>query len=555
MEQTERFRDESGSCPVRPPRTDFVPDMPIIAVAATAGRRYKTMVRTILISVLVLTLVGAANVRSAPASAAEGDLPTLTGLTSPDRAGDLDRLDAVAGRYPSFSQVFWTVEGPWPNGSVTRLLDSLDERGVTGIAEITVDDLKALNSGKLDGSLEAMAATIVRWLSQDSGRRILIAPLPEPNLVQHAWGADPDGFKAGYKRIRSAFIDAGASPAQARFVVSYSGWSNGGLLHEDFYPGDGVVDLVGFSQLNRNDPWLTYEKNFGWPIDQISAFAWTEPILVIQTGSVVEGRDRDAWMGEAFSRLAADDRVLGMVYFNRNKYEADKWNDYRVVYPDHVDGAFLAGMKSWASGDDDSWLFDGGLDRWADARRAEVAASGGFIDVGNSVFATDIAWLASVGVTSGCNPPANDRFCPESSVTRGQMAAFLRRAIDLPVVADPPGFTDVGDSVFATDIAWLASVGVTSGCNPPANDRFCPESSVTRGQMAAFLRRAIDLPVVADPGGFTDLGGSVFASDIAWLASVGVTSGCNPPANDRFCPDGVVTRGQMAAFLRRALDG
>ena len=49
---------------------------------------------------------------------------------------------------------------------------------------------------------------------------------------------------------------------------------------------------------------------------------------------------------------------------------------------------------------------------------------------------------------------------------------------------------------FATDIAWLVSAGVTRGCNPPTDDRFCPDSSVTRGQMAAFLVRALDLPRV-----------------------------------------------------------
>jgi hypothetical protein len=30
------------------------------------------------------------------------------------------------------------------------------------------------------------------------------------------------------------------------------------------------------------------------------------------------------------------------------------------------------------------------------------------------------------------------------------------------------------------------------GCNPPVNDRFCPAQSVTRGQMAAFLNRALE---------------------------------------------------------------
>ena len=32
-----------------------------------------------------------------------------------------------------------------------------------------------------------------------------------------------------------------------------------------------------------------------------------------------------------------------------------------------------------------------------------------------------------------------------------------------------------------------------------------------------------------------------------------VTRGCNPPVNDQFCPDRDITRGEMAAFLFRAL--
>jgi len=51
-------------------------------------------------------------------------------------------------------------------------------------------------------------------------------------------------------------------------------------------------------------------------------------------------------------------------------------------------------------------------------------------------------------------------------------------------------FTDVPDSnVFHADISWLADSGVTKGCNPPANDKFCPSNAVTREQMSAFMRR------------------------------------------------------------------
>ncbi len=46
-------------------------------------------------------------------------------------------------------------------------------------------------------------------------------------------------------------------------------------------------------------------------------------------------------------------------------------------------------------------------------------------------------------------------------------------------------------AVFENDIDKLGTAGVTKGCNPPANDKYCPSSVVTRGQMAAFLHRAI----------------------------------------------------------------
>lgn len=52
------------------------------------------------------------------------------------------------------------------------------------------------------------------------------------------------------------------------------------------------------------------------------------------------------------------------------------------------------------------------------------------------------------------------------------------------------GFTDVVDNnTFHDDIDWLADNAITLGCNPPANDEFCPKDKVSREQMAAFMRR------------------------------------------------------------------
>jgi hypothetical protein len=176
------------------------------------------------------------------------------------------------------------------------------------------------------------------------------------------------------------------------------------------------------------------------------------------------------------------------------------------------------------------------------------------VDAGN-VFCSDVEWLAETGITKGCNPPTNDLFCPNQPVTRSQMAAFLHRALNDTLT---PGisvtFTDDDGSIFEADIEWLGATGITKGCNPPTNDLFCPNQPVTRSQMAAFLHRALgDTIATGAPATFTDTAGNVFEADIAWLAATGITRGCNPPTNDLYCPDQAVTRGQMAAFLNRAL--
>ena len=176
---------------------------------------------------------------------------------------------------------------------------------------------------------------------------------------------------------------------------------------------------------------------------------------------------------------------------------------------------------------------------------------GSFVDDDGSVHEGAIEAIAALAITVGCNPPVNDRFCPGRPVTRGQMAAFLSRALHLPP-ADSHGFVDTDGSVFARDIDRLAAAGITRGCNPPVNDRYCPDRAVTRGQMAAFLGRAFHLDgAVGDS--FEDDDGSVFEADIERLHAAGITVGCNPPDNDRYCPGLAVTRGQMATFLVRSL--
>ena len=178
---------------------------------------------------------------------------------------------------------------------------------------------------------------------------------------------------------------------------------------------------------------------------------------------------------------------------------------------------------------------------------------GSFWDDEGNVHEASIEIIAAEGITKGCNPPTNDKYCPEQTVTRGQMAAFLVRTLGLTDNGGRNWFVDDGGSVFETDINRLAAAGITKGCNPPANNRFCPDRSVTRQEMAAFLVRAFGYHEGGGSDHFIDDDGSIFEADIDKLATAGVTKGCNPPGNDRYCPGDKVKRDQMASFLARAM--
>ena len=110
----------------------------------------------------------------------------------------------------------------------------------------------------------------------------------------------------------------------------------------------------------------------------------------------------------------------------------------------------------------------------------------GFDDVPDDhVFADEVAWLASTGITQG---RGDGTYGINDPVTRGAMAAFLYRYDGQPGGPfDAPDFDDVPNNhTFATEIAWLASTGITQG---RGDGTYGINDPVTRGAMAAFLYR------------------------------------------------------------------
>jgi hypothetical protein len=179
---------------------------------------------------------------------------------------------------------------------------------------------------------------------------------------------------------------------------------------------------------------------------------------------------------------------------------------------------------------------------------------GHFIDDDGLDAEPDIEMIAALGITRGCNPPDNDRFCPAQGVTRAEMAAFLIRALDeeANIGAHQGLFSDVpADAWYAGYVERLAQLEITTGTGPEV---FAPDRVVSRAEMAAFLIRGFGNGDTANPVGvFGDVPGDAwYIVQVEELYRLGVTKGCATEPL-LYCPDDQVTRAQMASFLARIL--
>ena len=183
---------------------------------------------------------------------------------------------------------------------------------------------------------------------------------------------------------------------------------------------------------------------------------------------------------------------------------------------------------------------------------AQSEGVGYFSDDDGSVHEPALEALAARGVLTGIE--CGERMiCPREPLKRWEMAVWLVRVLDGTdqLRVDAARFVDVDAALWwAPFVERLYSLQVTVGCaTEPA--RFCPEGNVTRAQMAAFLQRAFNL-APATSAGFADVSGSFHASSIDALAAAGITAGCGRDPL-RFCPDSPVSRAEMATFLARSL--
>jgi hypothetical protein len=495
---------------------------------------------------------------------------------------DVDTWLVPTGKQVSIVGDFMDIEVN-PDFNIPAELDGAWNRGYVPFVNLAISHPTVVTAGgALDAAIHQFAHDFALW-TQGGQKRAFIALMQEMNGDWTVYHGDPPSFIVAFRRVRQIFEQElaaeGVSSRAISWVFAPNGWSVPGQEFERYYPGDDVVDIVSFSAYNYgscagNDSWVkweTYDTTILPYLDRMRVMAPGKPIFLAETAvasnAAVNGvGDKDQWLYDVFTKLAAYPAFRGAVYFNLTNTQANLPGCAVVDYRLHEPGK-PKWMGFWnAMADTPNYVFwapsspemkDIVFGRAPAAIFADVPTIHPFaLDAGQVDWAPWIHALYNAGITGGCdtNPL---RYCPVAGVTRGQMAVFLMRALQGRNYSPPPvtttRFADVpGSHPFAAWIEAFAGTGITGGCatNPL---QYCPDDVVTRAQMAVFLMRAMFGTNYIPPpatGIFSDVpAGTLFAPWIEALEATGVTGGCGP---GQYCPNNAVSREQMAVFLVRA---
>jgi beta-mannanase len=177
-----------------------------------------------------------------------------------------------------------------------------------------------------------------------------------------SYGLDPSNYKLAYSHIQDIFRQEGVPDSAVLWVFAPNGWSEPGQEFELYYPGDDLVDVVGFSAFNFGAcvaggvGWDTFDVAIQPYLDRMNAMAPSKPIFLAQTGTVEQGGDRGEWLLDSFAQLSSSAMFQGMIYFNVSKVEhgAPSCNpvDWRVYNPDTDvgDDGFIEALRVFEGG-------------------------------------------------------------------------------------------------------------------------------------------------------------------------------------------------------------
>ncbi|MEZ5167317.1 MAG: S-layer homology domain-containing protein [Acidimicrobiales bacterium] len=168
-----------------------------------------------------------------------------------------------------------------------------------------------------------------------------------------------------------------------------------------------------------------------------------------------------------------------------------------------------------------------------------------FVDLASGAFyRSAVAWAFHNKIVEGTD---STHYSPDATMTRGQFAAVLHRAVCTPEPTGTATFADLRVGAFYLDaVDWLVGEDLTTGITPTL---FGPERTLTRGEFVTFLHRLVGEPTGFAASGFRDVPADAFYADaVDWAVRRGITTGTSATT---FEPLRTLTRGEAVTFLYR----
>ena len=239
-----------------------------------------------------------------------------------DIAADYINMGDWAGKDATFGGTFHDVfesEGSNWDGNTAWLLESVWDGHATPMANLTLNaSAAAIANGSYDNDIRKWMQRVKAWVDQGGNRSLFIAPLQEHNGTWAPYGCDPVNFRAAYARFRSIGLSEGLDETKVRWVWAPNGWTSttgacAGTSLIDYYPGAGIVDVIGFSAYR----WTTEDvyASVGGTAAELRTFAPEKPYVALQTAAGPSAT-RDQWIRELFQWAADDPNMIGLVWFN-----------------------------------------------------------------------------------------------------------------------------------------------------------------------------------------------------------------------------------------------
>lgn len=295
----------------------------------------------------------------------------------------IQEIDAGAGK--KHTSVGWFInledtafnEDPLPGQMKNNLYGQLEylwKLGYISFINLGTDATAGdINNGLRENQIRNAAQVYKEWVSLGEGRRALIAPLQEMNGVWTSYGkASTSGeIKLAYRHIVSIFESQGVTRDMVWWVFAPNGYSDPGneaRKFENYYPGDDVVDIVGFSSYNYGYcieypeaywRWESYPEIFEPYIARMEVMAPTKPIIIAETAStayyhdangkpIIDYDQMNQWLIENYNYFATRSSVIGVFYFSFIEY--DGFNCEVEIDPN---GKILSGYKDALS----NWIY------------------------------------------------------------------------------------------------------------------------------------------------------------------------------------------------------